>query len=111
MASRFEGFPLSVGEALSMGCSIAGTPIEALRDAVGAGEFGTIATGYDVVALVDTLRREASRWDGGEHQADAIASHWRERFAPRQIGGQILALAEALRGGPLQSGPSARGYP
>jgi glycosyltransferase involved in cell wall biosynthesis len=93
MASRYEGFPLSVGEALTMGCSIAGTPIEALRDVVEGGAYGTLASSFEGPDLTRVLLSEAERWDAGERRPLDIAREWRSRLAPARVGARILSLA------------------
>jgi glycosyltransferase involved in cell wall biosynthesis len=101
MPSRMESFGLVAAEALSVGCSIAVTPVESLDFLTAEGFSGTVASGFDTRAAKDALVVESKRWDANEHSPSEIAEYWRARLDRRTIAAKIRAIAEAPDSGAL----------
>jgi hypothetical protein len=93
ITSRWESFHIAGHEALACGCSVVGTPIEAVRSMVGDGSWGTIAADSTVPELVEALGKEMLRWDSGEHDPASISAHWRENLRPGAVVGRYRELA------------------
>lgn len=94
--SRWESFSLASGEALCMGCSVVGTPVEALRYLSMQGFSGTIASTFGREAILAALIQDAIKWDEGDYEPEKIASFWRERLDRKSIAKSIDYLAQEL---------------
>jgi glycosyltransferase involved in cell wall biosynthesis len=92
-SSRWESFSLSSHEGLAMGCTVVGPQLQPLRDAVGAGPYGTLAERRNAAGLTDALEREAGAWDAGRRDPIAGAAFWRARL---EIGAVAARFAELL---------------
>jgi glycosyltransferase involved in cell wall biosynthesis len=100
MPSRWEGFPLAAAEAVCMGCTVTGSPIEALRSLARDGDSGTIASDFDENTLFEALLRDTEKWESGEYDPEALARMWREEFDRRRVADRILTLARGVMGKP-----------
>jgi glycosyltransferase involved in cell wall biosynthesis len=96
MPSRWEGFPLAAAEAACMGCTVTGSPIEALRSLALDGRGGTIAANFDEDSLFEALLRDTEKWESGEYDPVVLARIRREEFDRRRVADRILALARSL---------------
>ncbi len=92
--SRWESFSISSGEALCMGCSIVGTPMEPLRYLTMQGFSGTTSASFDETAVLAALLQDADKWDNGGYDSEATAVFWREKLNRKTIAAQILKKAE-----------------
>ena len=91
--SRWESFSIAAAEALCTGCSIVGTPAEALRYLSMQGFSGTIASTFDKEALLAALLQDAVKWDNGDYEPEKIAAFWRAKLDRRIIAKSIENLA------------------
>ena len=91
--SRWESFSISSGEALCMGCSIAGTPLESLRYLSMQGFSGTVASTFDRDAILAALLEDAIKWDDGDYEPEKAASFWRAILDRKIIAKKIERLA------------------
>jgi glycosyltransferase involved in cell wall biosynthesis len=93
--SRWESFSIASAEALCTGCSIAGTPAEALRYMSMQGFSGSIAATFDKKAILAALLQDASKWDNGKYEAQKIAAFWRPILDRKSVAKSIENLANA----------------
>lgn len=98
MPSHWEGFPLAAAEAVCMGCTVSGSPIEALRSLVRDGGSGTIATSFGEDALLEALVRDTEKWESGDYDPETLSRMWRGEFDRRRVADRILTLARSLAG-------------
>ncbi len=97
MTSRWEGFPMSVTEALEMGLPVISYDIPAMQPLVADGVEGRIVPAFDNSALVDAMKElaydkdmrrrmsEAAIRKATEFSAEKIAGEWYGLFAKLQI--------------------------
>jgi len=93
--SRWESFSISSAEALCMGCSIVGTPAEALHYLSMQGFSGTTAATFDKEAILAALLQDATKWDDGSYDPQKIAAFWRPKLDRKTIAKDIEGLARA----------------
>lgn len=93
--SRWESFSIASAEALCAGCSIVGTPAEALRYLSMQGFSGAIAATFDKEAILAALVQDAAKWDNGNYDPQKIAAFWRPKLDRKTIAKSIENLAKA----------------
>lgn len=91
--SRWESFSIAAAEALCMGCSIVGTPAEALRYLSMQGFSGTTAATFDKEAILASLLQDSIRWDNDNYEPQKIAAYWRAKLNRHSIAKSIQNLA------------------
>jgi len=91
--SRWESFSIASAEALCMGCSVVGTPLESLRYLSMQGFSGTIATSMDQAAVLTSLLQDANKWENGMYEAEKIADYWRPKLDRKTIARSIESIA------------------
>jgi glycosyltransferase involved in cell wall biosynthesis len=96
MPSRSEAFPLAAGEAVCMGCTVVGGPLEALCSLARGGFSGATATRFDEDALLAVLLRDLENWESGRYDPARIARAWRGEFDRRRVATKIRELARSL---------------
>jgi glycosyltransferase involved in cell wall biosynthesis len=96
LPSRSEAFPLAAGEAVCMGCTVVGGPLEALCSMARGGFSGATATRFDEDALLTVLQRDLENWESGRYDPERIAQAWRAEFDRRRVATKILELARDL---------------
>lgn len=90
MPSMVEGFSIAASEAVCMGCSIVGTPLECLVYLSRGGAGGTISYDFKPDAVLGALLADVSRWRRGNYDAQEISGYWRPRLSPKTISQAIL---------------------
>lgn len=93
--SRWESFSIASGEALCMGCSVVGTPIESLRFLSMQGFSGSTAATFDGDAVLAALLQDAHKWDQNEYAPVQIAQFWRPKLDRRSVAKSIEHLVAA----------------
>jgi glycosyltransferase involved in cell wall biosynthesis len=93
--SRWESFSIASAEALCTGCSIAGTPAEALRYFSMQGFSGSIAATFDKKAILAALLQDATKWDNGKYDPKEIGAFWRLILDRKSVAKSIENLARA----------------
>ncbi len=93
--SRWESFSIASAEALCTGCSIVGTPAEALRYLSMQGFSGSIAATFDKEAILAALLQDATKWDNGKYDPEKIAAFWRPILDRKTVAKSIENLARA----------------
>jgi len=91
MPSKFEGMPISGGEALCSGCSICGTPIESLLYLSQGGLCGTLSSDFSNLALLSALELDVIKWNQTYYDPTDIAYFWRQKLNRKTIAAQILS--------------------
>ena len=94
--SRWESFSIAAAEALCTGCSIVGTPAEALRYLSMQGFSGTIASTFDKEAILAALLQDAIKWENGDYEPEKIAAFWRAKVDRKIIAQSIENLASGI---------------
>jgi glycosyltransferase involved in cell wall biosynthesis len=94
--SKRESWGISAAEALCMGCSIVGTPLEPLDFLVGGGFSGTVAKGFAIEHLVRALAHDVSKHTQGTYNPFRIAGYWRPKLSIREVTSQICELLTKL---------------
>jgi len=90
-----DGLPVALLEAMSTGCAIVASDLPGLRDAVGHGEAGALATAgsaEDLAAVMERLLRDPELCDTLGRAAATRA----EIFSVEAIGGRYVALLDEL---------------
>ena len=98
LPSRSEAFPLAIGEAGCMGCTIVGSPLEAVKHVTRGGDRGTVAAGFDEESLLAALFADTDKWVLGRYDPSAIAEKCRAEFNRRSVANRIIRLALDLAG-------------
>ena len=93
MPSNLESFGIAAAEALCMGCSVVGTPLESFRYLTASGFSGTIARGFQKTSIVNALIEDSIKWENGQYHHDEIANFWRKRSDRKKIVQEILKIA------------------
>jgi glycosyltransferase involved in cell wall biosynthesis len=93
--SRWESFSIAAAEALCTGCSIVGTPAEALRYQSMQGFSGSISASFDKQAILAALLQDANKWDQGKYNPKKIAAFWRQILDRKSVAKSIETLARA----------------
>jgi glycosyltransferase involved in cell wall biosynthesis len=94
--SRWESFSIATGEALCMGCSVVGTPVESLRYLSMQGFSGTISSTFEREAILSALLQDSMKWDYGYYEPEKIADFWRAKINRKSVAEQIANLACTL---------------
>jgi glycosyltransferase involved in cell wall biosynthesis len=90
--SRWESFSIASAEALCMGCSVVGTPLESLRYFSMQGFSGTLASSFDEAAILASLLQDADKWNDGSYNAKRIAEYWRPMLDRKTVAHTIENL-------------------
>ncbi len=90
--SRWESFSIASGEALCMGSTLVGTPLESLRYLSLQGFSGTTASTFQKEALLAALIQDAFKWDINQYDQQKIAVFWRSKLNRKNVAGQIKNL-------------------
>lgn len=85
LPSRYEGFPLSILEAMSSGLPVVATDVGDVREAVRPGRTGLLVQPDDAVGLADALRRVLG--DGAERSAMGLAAR---KLAQRHFTSAVM---------------------
>lgn len=93
--SRWESFSIAAAEALCTGCSIVGTPAEALKYLAMQGFSGTVASTFDREALLAALLQDSIKWENGDYDPEKISAFWRTKLDRKIIAKNIENLARA----------------
>ncbi|HEY0455598.1 MAG TPA: glycosyltransferase [Verrucomicrobiae bacterium] len=89
--SRFEGFPVSAGEALACGCTIIGPATLPSLNYIGSLGSGTLAPTRSAEDLAAALECEMDMWRRGERNPESIGEQWHSRVS------SYLSAQELLR--------------
>ncbi len=84
-ASRWEGSPHAVFEALALGVTLVGPPISCFQAFCSDEDFGTVAESSSSRGLARALANEHARWQSGERDPMAISRVWRSRLEPARV--------------------------
>lgn len=93
LPSRWEGFSIASGEALCMGCSIVGTPLEASKYLSMQGFSGSMAATFDKDAILAALLQDTKKWDNNNYNPQKIVEFWRPKLDRRTVAKSIENLA------------------
>jgi glycosyltransferase involved in cell wall biosynthesis len=93
--SRWESFSIASAEALCTGCSIVGTPAEALRYFSMQGFSGSISATFDKKAIFAALLQDAIKWDNGEYNPEKTAAFWKPILNRKSVAKSIENLVRA----------------
>jgi glycosyltransferase involved in cell wall biosynthesis len=93
LPSNWEGSSIAAAEAVCMGCTIVGTPLESLDFLVANGLSGTLAEGFKYEHLIQALRSDTTKHEQGTYDPLEIASYWRPKLSIRNVASQIRDVA------------------
>jgi len=96
MPSRWEGLSIASCEALCMGCSVVGTPIESLRYLSMQGFSGTTSPTFERAAILSALLQDSIKWDSCYYEPEKIAAFWRAKLDRKSVAQNIARLASTL---------------
>jgi len=97
MPSRWESFGIAGAEALCCGCSLAGTPLEALRYLSMQGFSGTTASSFKKEAVLAALIQESIKWERNYYFPEKISEFWKAKLDRKKIAKEI---SEIIKGDP-----------
>ncbi len=86
MASRYEGLPCAVVEAMAAGVPVAATAVNAVPDAVVPGETGLLVPPEDAAALARAVRYLLDEPDEAARMAVAARRRIGDHYHPRALG-------------------------
>ena len=92
MPSISESFGIAASEALTLGCSLVGSPLESLQYMSQGGACGTLASNFSEDAYLGALLADALRWERGDYDPATIAKYWRNELDRKRIAGEFLSL-------------------
>jgi len=95
--SRLESFGIAAAEAVCMGNSIVGGPLEPLRYLSSNGFSGTIASDFKTKHMVSALLEESLKWDRDVSKDEKISKFWRKRLEKKKIAEEILKIVYILK--------------
>jgi len=95
--SNLESFGIAAAEALCMGCSIVGTPLESFRYLTASGFSGTITRGFQKIPIVSALIEDSIKWENGQYHYDEIANFWRKKLNRKEIAQEILKISVDMK--------------
>jgi glycosyltransferase involved in cell wall biosynthesis len=96
LPSRWEGFPITAAEAVCMGCSIVGTPLESLNYLSMQGFSGTVARTFSEDAILTALLQDSLKWENGNYDPGKISAFWRVNLNRQNVAKSIVHLANKL---------------
>lgn len=94
MASRYEGLPCSVVEAMTCGIPVVATAVNAVPDVVVAGQTGLLAPAGDPPALAAALAWMLEHPAPAQRMAAAAQELIGARFDPRYLGQDLMQTYE-----------------
>ena len=97
-SSRFEGFSIAASEALALGCTLVGTPLESFSYLVRGGWSRSLATSFDAASLSGALLYEYEAWNRNLRNPEEIAAFWRERLKRERVGMEYLQVVQEITG-------------
>jgi glycosyltransferase involved in cell wall biosynthesis len=92
--SRWESFSIAAAEALCLGCSIVGTPVEPLRYLSMEGFSGSVAATFDKEAISSALMQDVIKWDNEEYNSQKISAYWRAKLDRKTVAKKISKLVQ-----------------
>ena len=90
--SRWEGFPIVAAEAVCMGCTIVGTPLESLLYLVADGFSGTLGQSSKFKHQMRALEFDISKHEQGDYAPGEIAGYWRPKLSVQTVASRIYEL-------------------
>ncbi len=90
LSSSYEGLPLSLLEAMSMGCIPISTPVGGVPDVIKDGENGFLSKSLSPDDFYDTVCRAISERD--TVMPDRVAKSYEEKFSMKKCASQYEAL-------------------
>ncbi len=104
--SRSESFNIAAAEALSCGCSFAGSGhIFSFRNFISK-NTGTLARKYSVESMARALSVEIMAWDLGMRNPAASAVQWASEVGQSAVAGRIIDASKVLNRGRNANGRS-----
>ena len=98
LPSRFEGFPLSILEAMAAGVPVVANDVDGIREAVADGETGTLVTPGDAAAWVRSLSALAVDEGRRSRQGAAGRARWAARFSVDAMTAATVAVYRTIPG-------------
>jgi glycosyltransferase involved in cell wall biosynthesis len=97
-SSRWESGPIAALEALTLGCTVIGTPIPSFVALTAKGEFGRVSASRRPADLARAIHLEMNAWDEERRDARAIARHWRPKLHPTAVCREMLDALKMVEG-------------
>jgi hypothetical protein len=94
--SRWEGFSIAAGEAVCMGCSVVGTPLESLKYLSMQGFSGTISSTFEGKTILAALLQDSRKWEKGTYEPEKIAAFWRDKLNRKTVAESLAKLANTV---------------
>lgn len=92
--SLFESFGIAAAEALCMGCSVVGSPLESFHFLTKGGFSGTLAADFTEEAYLGALLADIIKWERGVYSPEVISFAWRSILHRNTIAKSYLQVAE-----------------
>lgn len=94
MPSRYESFGIAAAEAVCVGCSLVGSPIESLKYLAMQGFSGTTASTFADYSFLACLLHEAGKWERKEYSPEIIGNFWKSRLSPTFIASEYIRISD-----------------
>ena len=92
LSSNYEGLPLSVLEAMSMGLPVVSTDVGGVSEAVLAGQTGLLSPRGDAQALRMNIEKLAEDAPLRARFSDQARVHYRENFTAKRMVDELDAV-------------------
>lgn len=96
LPSLWESFGIAGAEALCCGCSLVGTPLEALRYLSMQGFSGTIASSFKKEAILAALIQDSIKWDRDYYFPEKISEFWKEKLNRKSIAKEFIDVIKKI---------------
>ena len=87
-----ESFNLAAAEALTCGCSFAGSPLPSFIFFINSGLSGQVAKSLSTKHLRNALYDEINKWESGKRSGDKISNFWTNELSPKNICKKIIEI-------------------
>jgi len=95
-ASRGEGFPNAIAEAICNGCSVVGPSVISALSFFDSYPCMTVSRTRSPLALTDALLAEAAEWDVGRRKPNAMSAYYRDILNPESHAQQLMKITSQL---------------
>lgn len=98
LSSHYEGLPLSLAEAMAAGCAVVGSDVAAIRETLGDGRWGLLATAGDPQAWAQALAAVLRDPESAAARAAQAREHARTALSRERMVRDYVALFDELTG-------------
>ncbi|MFA5095619.1 MAG: glycosyltransferase family 4 protein [Candidatus Paceibacterota bacterium] len=94
--SNLESFNIAAAEALCMGCSVVGTPLENFKYLTANGFSGLITEDFKESSFFNALIKDSKKWEDNQYNQSEIADFWRKKLNRKRVAQEILNVCKKI---------------